>query len=136
MALVHASCVEYLSKGILIQGASGAGKSDLALRIIDAGGILISDDYVEVVSVENNLIAHTAPNIEGMIEVRGVGLVNVAFTNSHKLDLVLELCAPTKIDRLPEEKYFEQDGVCVPLYQFDAFSASALAKINLLIRDD
>ncbi|MBT5185175.1 MAG: hypothetical protein HOM01_00100, partial [Kordiimonadaceae bacterium] len=48
MAFVHASCVRFEEKGILILGPSGSGKSDLALRLIDAGAILISDDYVDL----------------------------------------------------------------------------------------
>ncbi|MDG1858139.1 MAG: HPr kinase/phosphatase C-terminal domain-containing protein, partial [Emcibacteraceae bacterium] len=134
MALIHASCVEYSKRGILIFGPSGAGKSDLALRLLDAGGTLVSDDYVNVEAENGNLFASVAPNIEGLIEVRGVGLMKVDHVKSHKVDLVLDLCGYENIDRMPEGNFFEQEGIKVPLYKFDGFSVSALAKINLIIK--
>jgi len=134
MALIHASCVEYSSRGILILGPSGSGKSDLALRLMDAGGKLVSDDYVNVDFENGKLIATVAANIEGMIEVRGMGLMKVEHIKSHTVDLALDLCNFENIDRLPEEVFFEQDGIKVPLYKFDGFSVSAMAKINLMIK--
>jgi HPr kinase/phosphorylase len=134
MKVLHASCVEYADKGVLIFGPSGSGKSDLALRIIDAGGTLISDDYVEINAQENKLFASSVPNIEGMIEVRGIGLEKVCFISNHTIDLALELHDRNDIDRLPEDSFFEHEGIKVPLFKFDAFSLSALAKINLLVK--
>jgi len=133
MTLHHASCVEYKGKGILILGESGAGKSDLAIRLLDAGGTLVSDDYVEIINENNLIIAKTAPNIGGMIEVRGVGLMNVDFLAEMKLDLALELVAPNLIDRLPEVLYFEEGIAKIPFYKFDGFCSSAIAKINLIM---
>lgn len=134
MSLHHASCVEFEGKGIVIFGPSGSGKSDLALRLIDAGGKLVSDDYVEIVSDGDILYAHPAPNIAGMIEVRGVGLIKLAYKKSSILVLALDLVSVEKIDRLPTPKMFNENGVEIPLYAFDAFSASAIAKIRLMIR--
>ncbi len=133
MTLHHASCIEYKGKGILILGESGAGKSDLAIRLLDAGGTLVSDDYVEIINENNLIIAKTAPNIGGMIEVRGVGLMNVDFLEEMKLDLALELLAPNLIDRLPEDLYFEEGNAKIPFYKFDGFCSSAIAKINLIM---
>lgn len=133
MTLHHASCVEFKGKGILILGDSGAGKSDLAIRLLDAGGTLVSDDYVEVINENNQVIAKTAPNIGGMIEVRGIGLMNVDFLSETKLDLVLELVTPNLIDRLPEDFYFEEGNAKIPFFKFDGFCSSAIAKINLII---
>lgn len=135
MALVHASCVNFKGKGILILGKSGSGKSDLALRLIDAGGTLVSDDYVEVVGENNALIAKTAPNIAGMIEVRGVGLMKVDFLPMTHLDLALDLAPRNDIERLPEQRYFETDKIKIPLYGYNGFCASAIAKINLIINN-
>lgn len=133
MALHHASCVEFNGKGILILGASGSGKSDLALRLIDAGGTLISDDYVDVINKNDTLMAKTAPNIGGMIEVRGVGLIKIDYLQSFQLRLALELVEPKEIVRLPEGCYFKQGELEIPLYKFDAFCASAIAKIKLIV---
>lgn len=133
MALIHASCVELKGRGILILGESGAGKSDLALRLIDIGARLVSDDYVEVINKNDTLLAKTAPNIAGMIEVRGVGLMDLDYLPVIQLDLVIELVDPKEIERLPEKSYFEQDDVKLPFYKFDAFAASAIAKIKLMV---
>lgn len=134
MALKHASCVELNGKGILIFGASGSGKSDLALRIMDAGGKLVSDDYVELSEKSQQIVATTAPNIEGMIEVRGVGLMQVEYKAQTVLALALVLTEREKIERLPETEYFEYGTAKVPLYKFDPFSLSAISKIKMLIK--
>ena len=135
MALVHASCVNFKGKGILILGKSGSGKSDLALRLIDAGGTLVSDDYVDVFSENKVLMAKVAHNISGMIEVRGVGLMKVVFLPMTQLDLALELMQRNDIERHPEHRYFETDNIKIPLYGYDGFCASAVAKINLIINN-
>jgi len=134
MTLHHASSVEYNGKGIIIFGASGSGKSDLALRLIDAGAKLISDDYVEVFRKDDALFVQAAPNITGMIEVRGVGIEKIPYKNSAILDLALELMPRDKIERLPEVRFFNEDECKIPLYQFDGFSSSALAKIRLILQ--
>ncbi|MCC3860278.1 HPr kinase/phosphorylase [Pseudemcibacter aquimaris] len=133
MALLHATCVCFQNKGILIMGDSGSGKSDLALRIIDAGGILVSDDYVEVDEVDGNIVATTAPNIEGMIEVRGVGLINVDYQKRTDIDLVINLVPLKEIDRLPEEKFYSHNNATIPMYDFYGFEVSAFAKLKVIL---
>ncbi|MEZ5759023.1 MAG: HPr kinase/phosphatase C-terminal domain-containing protein [Emcibacteraceae bacterium] len=134
MTLHHASCVEFEGKGILIFGPSGSGKSDLALRLIDAGAKLVSDDYVKVDGDDGFLYAHPAPNIAGLIEVRGVGLIKLGYVKSSRLGLALELTPEKEIERLPKAAFFEQDGCKIPLYKIDAFSGSAIAKIRLMLK--
>lgn len=134
MALKHASCVEFNGKGILIIGESGSGKSDLTLRLIDAGGILIGDDYVELDIKNNEIVVKPAPNIEGMIEVRGIGLIEMVFKEECVLNLALELTDRKQIERLPEVVYFEYEGVRIPQYKFDPFALSAIPKIKLLLK--
>ena len=60
MTLMHATCVAIDGVGVLIRGASGAGKSDLALRLIDGGAALVGDDYCDVTAREGLLIAQAA----------------------------------------------------------------------------
>ncbi len=134
MALYHASCVTFMDKGVLILGSSGSGKSDLALRLIDAGGVLVSDDYVDITATNNHVIARPAPNIEGLIEVRGVGLVKCEFVQKTDIHLVLELTDRGDIDRLPQSHYFEHEAVRVPSFKFDAFEVSAIAKIKMMLK--
>ena len=133
MTLHHASCVEFEGKGVIIFGPSGSGKSDLALRLIEAGGKLVSDDYVEVTNDDHVMYAHPAPNIEGMIEVRGVGLMKLMSKKSSILGLALELVSQEEIERLPQKNTFCLGDAEVPLYKFDAFSASAIAKIKMIL---
>ncbi len=134
MTLKHATCIELNGKGVLILGNSGSGKSDLAFRLVDAGGVLVSDDYVELIEENNKIVAKTAPNIAGMIEVRGVGLINVNYKERTNVELVLKLTERKQMARLPESEYFEYGNAKVRQYIFDPFANSATAKIKLLLR--
>ncbi len=134
MTLYHASCVEFQGKGILILGESGTGKSDLALRLIDRGAKLVSDDYVEVNIEDDLLYASPAPNIEGLIEVRGVGLKKCEFVSKVTLRMAIETCDRDKIERLPEQACFDHEGIKIPFFKIDAFAASAIAKIKMMLK--
>jgi serine kinase of HPr protein (carbohydrate metabolism regulator) len=76
---IHATCVAIGGQGVLIMGPSGIGKSDLALRLIDRGATLVSDDYTEIELVEGALTGRPPATIAGKIEVRGVGIVTMVF---------------------------------------------------------
>ena len=134
MTLHHATCVEFEGKGVVILGSSNSGKSDLALRLIDEGATLVSDDYVDITCDQGQLIANCAPNIEGLIEVRGVGLIKMDYLKSTTLHLALELTHREKIERLPIDKVFDQEGCQIPLLEFDAFAVSAVAKIRVALK--
>lgn len=134
MTLYHGTCVKFSGKGILIMGPSGAGKSDLAIRLIDAGAVLVSDDYVDVNIKDGKLVAAIAPNIAGLIEVRGVGLMKVDHLKSTPLHLVLDLVSAGKVDRLPEDLTFKHDNMEIPYFKFDAFAASAIIKIKMMLK--
>ena len=71
--------VEVYGEGILILGDSGIGKSELAIELVKRGHRLVADDAVELRKVSNRQIMGTAPeNIRHFIELRGIGIVNVA----------------------------------------------------------
>ena len=72
---LHASCVAIRGRGVLLTGPSGAGKSDLALRLIDRGAVLVGDDGVVIEARDGRLHARPGPNIEGQMEVRGLGIL-------------------------------------------------------------
>ncbi|MBM3927280.1 MAG: aldolase [Sphingomonadales bacterium] len=74
---IHASCVAIDGRAILIEGRSGTGKSDLALRLIDRGAQLVSDDYTVLTRRGADLIARPPDNLAGKIEVRGIGIIEV-----------------------------------------------------------
>ena len=74
---VHASTVAIDGRAVLISGPSGSGKSDLALRLLDRGFTLVSDDQTIVRADGDRLIASAPPTIAGKLEVRGIGIVDM-----------------------------------------------------------
>jgi HPr kinase/phosphorylase len=99
---IHATAVSIRGAGVIITGPSGSGKSDLALRLIDRGAILISDDYVFIEQTADGPILRQAPNIAGKIEVRGVGIIEMPSVDSILARLHVELCNAEKVERLPD----------------------------------
>lgn len=129
---LHASCVVRDGRAILISGRSGAGKSDLALRLIDRGARLVSDDYTIVRRVEGRLLARAPVNIAGKIEVRGVGILALEPEVDVPVCLVVDLSlAP---ERLPERGDTHRiAGVDVPVIAASALEASAPVKVELAL---
>ncbi|MBE6451934.1 MAG: serine kinase [Alphaproteobacteria bacterium] len=135
---IHASCVDFLGQGILITGISGSGKSDLCLRLImEQGAKLVADDRVNLTLFQDNIIA-TAPTIlQGLLEVRGVGIINIQYCPQTSIKLAINLINDfDKIERMPEEKYFEFRGKkirCFDLYGKDSSIVSkVLAALTLV----
>ena len=122
MPVLHATCVEWFGLGVLIRGKSGAGKSDLALRLIDAGAALVADDQVLL----ENGIASAPARLQGLLEVRGFGIVKLPFAETTAIALTVDLCSADEIERLPDRF----DGIM----RLDPFCASAVAKIKLALR--
>ena len=122
----HGVLVEVYGEGILILGDSGIGKSELAIELVKRGHRLVADDAVELRKVSNRQIMGTAPeNIRYFIELRGIGIVNVARVYgvgavklSESLDLVVQLEAwdPTKNYQRTglESEYYDILGVSIP----------------------
>ena len=74
---IHASTVANDGRAVLITGPSGSGKSDLALRLLDRGFALVSDDQTMVKRDGDRLLATAPPNIAGKLEIRGIGIVEM-----------------------------------------------------------
>ena len=134
MPLVHATCVAVDGRGVLLRGPSGCGKSDLALRLIDDGASLVSDDQVSLAVVDDGLIADAPANIRGLLEIRGLGLVRVATAQHVQVAAVVDLVDGGRIERLPKAATLALSGIRLPLYRLDARAPSAPAKIRLLLR--
>ena len=131
MSNIHASCVSWQDKGILLLGGSSCGKSDLCLRLISKyDAVLVADDRVDL-NVSRETILASAPKIlEGMLEVRGVGILQLPFVKQTKLDLVVELVKDlSELERLPEPQSWEYEGVKLPLIKLFSFEVSAAEKI-------
>ncbi len=131
--LVHATCISLFGRGILLRGPSGVGKSDLALRLIDAGGLLVADDQTRLTAEEGRLTATAPPVLSGQMEVRGMGIIGQVALISVAVALVVDLQAADDIERMPEEVHAELLGVQVPLVTLDPKAASALARIRLAL---
>jgi HPr kinase/phosphorylase len=127
--LLHATAVMINGHGVALCGKSGSGKSDLALRLIDRGAMLIGDDYVEIRESDDGLICQCKPNIAGMLEIRDVGIITLPYAPSAPLHFVVELDQPT--DRLPAEGETMRIGdYAVPSVRLNALHASAPQKVE------
>ena len=120
---VHGTAIRLDGKGVLIQGASGSGKSRLALALLaDAGcwplermddtrpsiepvnrpTALIGDDQLALEKKESRLLARAPDSLAGLIEMRGIGLLTMPWCEAAPLDLVVELLPIDAIKRLPD----------------------------------
>lgn len=133
MTLVHGTCVEMSGTGVLLRGASGGGKSDLALRLIDGGARLVADDQVSLSAVDGDLIATAPETLSGRIEVRGVGIVAVPTAANATIGLVIDLSEPDRVPRLPDPARCELLGLTLPLIALAPFESSAAAKVRLVV---
>lgn len=128
---VHASAVAIGGRGVLILGASGRGKSDLALRLIDRGAVLIADDRVELAARGGRLQACTLATIHGKLEVRGVGIVDCDAVAA-PIALVVDLDGAP--ERMPEPGTSTFEGIAVPTVAVAPFDASAPIKVELALK--
>ena len=135
---VEGTAVAFGNGALLLTGKSGSGKSDLALRLIDAGARLIADDRVELVVREGKLQCRAPrdmpPGLRGRIEARGVGIIPVPAVDPGAVGPVLQWCIELvhgPIERLPAAENRRFLGIDVPLLRLDPFEASTVAKLRL-----
>lgn len=130
--MLHATVVAIEGRGVALTGRSGAGKSDLALRLIDRGAKLVGDDYVDLKVCANRIIASPPATIAGRIEVRGVGLVELPYLEEAPLALLVDL--DSQPERLPEPSARTLMGIAVPAVALAAFEPSAPIKVELALK--
>jgi serine kinase of HPr protein (carbohydrate metabolism regulator) len=132
---IHASCVELGGTGVLLLGDSGCGKSDLALRLIDAGGSLVADDRTDLNRKGDRLMASAPARIAGKIEIRGVGIVPLTHVAEAPVGLAIDLVTPERVERLPAAQGRSWLGIDVPLLALAPFESSAAAKVRIAARE-
>src|ERR1700710_250865 len=122
--LMHASCAGREDKGILLTGPSGSGKSDLLLRLLDRGFMLVADDQVDIGA---DGLARAPDTLAGLLEVAGLGLMRLPFLKEIRPVLVAEL-GPS-VPRLPAPERDTMRGL--PRPRLDPRGASAAARLAL-----
>ena len=127
---VHGSAVAIAGRGVLILGASGRGKSDLALRLIDRGAVLIADDQVELAARGGRLQACALATIHGKLEVRSIGIVDCD-ADAAPIALVVDLDGAP--ERMPEPGTLTLEGIAVPTVTLAPLDASAPVKVELAL---
>jgi len=126
---VHATCIAIGGRGVLIRGRSGSGKSDLALRLIDRGAQLVSDDYTDLSEEDGRILARAPKTIAGKLEVRGVGIVEMEPAADVPVCLVVDL------DQVPERLPDDSNamsllGTVLPAIGLVALEPSAPVKLE------
>ncbi|KXV21021.1 serine kinase [Gluconobacter japonicus] len=104
---IYASCVVRNGKAILLCGASGTGKSTLALQLIEAGFSLVADDRV----IMRGIYASPPSQLAGLLEVRGVGILRTSFVTNARV--ILKVFLGEEGVRLPVPERETRTGVVV-----------------------
>lgn len=130
---LHASCVAIGTHAVLIEGQSGAGKSDLALRLIDRGAALVSDDYTMLVRSGRVLLATPPATIAGKIEVRGLGIFDMPHVDRIPVALLIELT--DEVERMPFDLEKRRiAGIDVPVIALNGLHASGPIKVEMALK--
>ena len=141
-ALIHGTCLAIGGEGVLLVGKPGTGKSDLALRLVDQGGLglsgqmrvaqLVADDQVVIRRDGGTLVASAPPSLKGKLEIRGLGIAELPVVAETRLRLAVRLTPAAEIERMPDLGSARMDilGIAVPLVLLDPRNASAPARLR------
>lgn len=131
-ATVHGTCIAIGTRGVMLVGGSGAGKSDLALRLIDRGAMLVADDRCELVDQRGTLLCRPPESLAGKIEVRGLGILGRPWTAP--VPVVLAVRLADRYERMPDATMVEVlAGHPVDSIKLNAFEASAPIKVEMAL---
>lgn len=129
---LHASTVAIGGRAVMLCGASGSGKSDLALRLIDRGAVLVADDYTLLRAEIGGLLAAPPTGIAGKIEIRGIGIVEMPHMRDIPVGMIVQLT--DAIERMPDGPSTRTiAGIDVPVMPLAPFEASAPIKVEHLL---
>lgn len=111
---LHATCVAWADRAVIIVGKSGSGKSALGLQLMALGCKLVADDGVRLMSEHGLVFAQAPGTIKGLIEARGIGILNAEVQSRARVVLVVDL-DQSEPARMPEARFFELLGHNLPL---------------------
>ena len=131
---LHATSVAIEDNGVAIFGDPGSGKSDLALRLIDSGATLISDDITVFSKLEKNISLFGIENTKGLLEVREVGIITVPYVEGIKLKLVVRLTDKV-IERIPKKNQINLLGLKFPKLEINGKNSSSVAKVKVKLNE-
>lgn len=114
MMQIHATTITMESRGLLILGPSGSGKSSLALDLMAVGAMLVADDRTDLRREGDRIVASCPPPLLGRIEARGIGILSAIPSETAVLAQVVDLGAGNG-DRLPQWSSYDLLGVDIPL---------------------
>lgn len=112
--LLHATTVAFDGKGVMLTGASGSGKSSLALQLMAIGAQLVADDQTLIDQDDGQIVARCPDALAGMIEARGIGLLHAPHVPKAVLSLVVDM-DQTETSRLPDHRIITLLGQELPL---------------------
>jgi len=135
---IHATVVSINGNGVVLRGPSGGGKSDLALRLIGGGAVLVADDRCDIMEIGNAVVASAPAEIAGMLEVRGLGIFRLDCLASVPVALMCELSNDDDIERLPAPSHCtdlcKNTRKAIPSIRLAPFEASAPDKVRMALR--
>ena len=131
---LHATSVAMEDNGVAIFGDPGSGKSDLALRLIDSGATLISDDITVFSKLEKNINLFGIENTKGLLEVREIGIITVPYVEGIKLKLVVRLTDKV-IERIPKKNQINLLGLKFPKLEINGKNSSSVAKVKVKLNE-
>ena len=131
---LHSTSVVIEDSGVLILGDSGSGKSDLALRLIDSGATLISDDITICKKYESSIFLFPPFQTKGLLEVREIGIMTVPYVDNVKLSLIVDL-VEHEVERLPSRTFGKFMNLNIPKIKLYGKNSSSVAKIKVKLNE-
>ena len=125
----HGTAVAIGGRAVLLLGPSGTGKSDLALRLVDRGAVLVADDQLLLAAEGGTLFCRAPEGFSGRMEVRGLGIVKLEAVAAARVALAVELGAGG--ERLPPPSTVEIDGISIARIRLDPRAPAAPILVEL-----
>ena len=129
--ILHASAAAVAGRGLLIVGGAGRGKTSLLLELLALGAELVADDRVLVSSAGDGVRLSPSPRLEGLVEIRGAGILDTGRFTDAPLWLIADLDrAPAA--RMPEWRHLTVAGQSCPVIDCDRRPATSATLMAIL----